>query len=287
MTKSFSPETDAVQGVLSDVTLHQEIARGGQKLVFSAESSKYGRLAVKLIRPGTKAAEKRASREIEVACRLEDPHFPRLFESKRIVIDGLEVICIYEEFLEGMSLRESLQQHRRFPEQEVAQIGCEILTALQILHDRSIVHRDVKPENVYLGSDGRCVLLDLGIARQLGEASLTDDQAFFGPLTPGYGAPEQIRNEKRSISSRTDLFALGVLLHECFAGNNPFVPDGATPAAALQNTLTLTPPRLDSLGSSARLANVVSKCTEKAAHRRFASPASALRELRPLCEVKS
>lgn len=271
----FDPDTATVQQALQDIVLQGELARGGQKLVFLAESKKHGRIAVKLIKPGSPAAESRAEREIKVAMSLDGPRFPRLFEARKVAIGGVEVVCIYEEFLCGRSLRD-LVRAGRLSAPETVRVAREILLALQVLHDRGVVHRDVKPENVFVADDGRVVLLDFGIARQLGEASLTDDQAFFGPLTPGYGAPEQIRNEKRKISSRSDIFALGVVVYECFSGSNPFVPPGAIPAEALQNSLTAVPSRLDVLGASTGLADFVATCMEKAAHRRFASASEAL-----------
>src|SRR5580658_7189314 len=258
----FDPDTADVQKALSDVVLQGEIARGGQKLVFLAESPSYGSIAVKLIKPGSIAADQRAEREIEVAKSLGPPHFPRLFEAKRVSIDGSDVICIYEEYLQGMSLRSAIQQNGRLSGPETTRIAVEVLEALETLRTMGVVHRDVKPDNIHIGADGRVVLLDLGIARQLGEASLTDDHAFFGPLTPGYGAPEQVRNEKRKISSRTDIFAIGVVMYECISGRNPFLDPGASPAQALQQTLTHAPPRLDAQGSSNCLANVVAMCME-------------------------
>jgi len=275
----FEPDTASVEQALEDVTLYNELARGGQKVVFLGESSKFGKIAVKLIKPDSGAAELRATREIEVAKSLADSHFPRLFESKKVTVCGVEVICIYEEFLEGTSLRSVLQEQVCLPGKETVMIGREISAALEILESSQVVHRDIKPENIYLAERGRVVLLDLGIARQLGVASLTDDNAIFGPLTPGYGAPEQIRNEKRAISPRTDIFALNVVMYECFSGANPFSGHGATPRDALMNTLNLSPESLETFGSSRELARVIARGMEKSPHRRFPSPTAFLRQL--------
>jgi eukaryotic-like serine/threonine-protein kinase len=278
----FSPNTVSVQEVLADVLLRGEIARGGQKIVFLAESPQFGRIAVKLIQPGSDSAEKRAQREIQVAQSIEDPHFPRIFLAKKVTIDNAEVLCIYEEYLDGEPLRSALQREGRLSARETFRIAVELVVALEILRARDVVHRDVKPENIYLVSDGRVVLLDLGIARQLGDASLTDDYAMFGPLTPGYGAPEQIGNQKRNISSRTDIFALGVVMHECLSGQNPFAQPGDSPVQTLHNTMTVVPARLDAVGVSRQMADVVCRSLEKSAHRRFPTPSALLRELQ-LC----
>src|SRR5690606_38467780 len=103
----------------------------------------------------------------------------------------------------------------------------------------------IKPENIIINNTVGTVLLDFGIARHLDLNSLTHDVALFGPLTPGYAAPEQINNEKRSISARTDLFAWGILMYEMLTGVNPFTQGCATPSEALMKTLKLEPDLLE------------------------------------------
>lgn len=279
MPSDFSPETTDVQRCLGDVVLEGEIARGGQKVVFHARSTTLGDVAVKIYKPGSPADLVRAEREVFAAQSIASSHFPRVHLSRRIVLNGDEVLCIYEEFLHGQSLRQRLTQSGRLSPEEALRIATALLAALELLQASSLVHRDIKPENIYLTEDGRVVLLDLGIARHLRQTSLTADDALFGPLTPGYGAPEQIKNEKRKISIRTDIFALGVVMYECLAGQNPFAPSGTLVAQILQNTLTLTPPRLIRPNVPARLADVVARCLEKATHRRFPSPSAMLTEI--------
>lgn len=131
-----------------------------------------------------------------------------------------------EEFLDGESLRQRLAAGPTSLS-FVREVGDVLLIALGQVEAARLVHRDIKPENIMLTHDGRIVLIDFGIARHLDAISLTSSFAMFGPMTIGYCAPEQINNQKRAISIRTDLFALGIVLYEMVTGRNPFV-DGCT-----------------------------------------------------------
>jgi serine/threonine protein kinase len=279
MSSEFAPLVAELQRILSNVSIDREIARGGQKIVFHGHSETLGDLAVKLYRPGSQEALDRARRELSAAESIDDPHFPRVYRSQTILLNNEQVVCVYEEFLHGESLREALRRRGHLSAEDTIDIIRHLLAALQILESRRLVHRDIKPENIHIGNGDRVVLLDLGIARHLSDTSLTADFALFGPLTPGYGAPEQVRNEKRRISTWTDIFALGVVAYECLQGQNPFAPPGTSPAQAMQNTLVVNPPHIVSPEVPDWLARVIDRCLQKAGHRRFPSTAAMLSEI--------
>ncbi|MEO0376987.1 MAG: serine/threonine-protein kinase, partial [Cyanobacteria bacterium P01_A01_bin.17] len=106
--------------------------------------------------------------------------------------------------------------------QDTLRIGLHLLEALRSAEQKSIVHRDVKPDNIIIDTDGNAWLIDFGLARHLNLESLTATSDYFGACTPGYAPPEQFRNQKKDIDARADLFALGVTLYECIEGKNPF-----------------------------------------------------------------
>jgi serine/threonine-protein kinase len=196
-----------------------------------------------------------------------------------VVLNGSRAVYVVEEVITGYPLRALLQNGPLTPTRCL--VICEqVLRALAIVHGNGLVHRDIKPENIKVEPGDRVRVLDFGIARHLLLTSLTADAAAMGPLTPGYGAPEQIRNEKRSIGPRTDLFAWAVVFYECWTGGNPFVAGCMTPGQALGKTLTYDPPLLSTTPPS--LAQLIQRCLNKPVHRRPPSVESVIAEFERL-----
>ena len=135
------------------------------------------------------------------------------------------------EMMAGRTLRERLRRYPRgMKPGEVLWILRDVAAGLAAAHEIGVLHRDVKPENVYLTKDGRAVLLDFGIARPVGTDRLTeadDEGVIIG--TPGYMSPEQLR--QRKLSAACDVWAAGILTYEMLAGRPPFHRSN-TPATA-------------------------------------------------------
>src|SRR5262249_279867 len=125
------------------------------------------------------------------------------------------------EYLEGQTLREVLQVQGVLPIPEAVRIATGVADALDYAHQHGVVHRDVKPDNVYLLADGRVKLTDFGIASLMLEGSLRGDGQIFG--TPSYMSPEQVAG--KVIDPRSDTFSLGVMLYEMISGRKPFPGD--------------------------------------------------------------
>jgi eukaryotic-like serine/threonine-protein kinase len=254
---------------------------GGQKYAFDATHPQYGRVAVKVLRSGSTSAEDRALREIQAVTILNGPGFSKIHAYGRVVIHSDSLIFVIEEFLDGGSLRELLNVQTKLDLKRLLTISEELLVALAEVEKHRLVHRDLKPENIMF-NNGSVVLIDFGIARHLDLPSLTQDSALVGPLTPGYAAPEQIRNDKRTISLRTDLFALGVVIYEMAAGFNPFVQGCTSANEVLQRGLTWNPLPLMRVEPSvpSELSALVSRLLSKAVHRRPSSAIEVLNEIR-------
>jgi len=133
-------------------------------------------------------------------------------------------------------------------------VATDVLYALCEAERKRIVHRDVKPENIFVApGDAKCWLLDFGIARHLELSTLTRAGVLQGPLSPGYAPPEQIQNYKDKIDCRADLFALGVTLYEALMGVNPFVSGARDVNEVLRRVMESPLPRpareLDATGN--------------------------------------
>ena len=171
------------------------------------------------------------------------------------------------ECLEGRSLRARLADGR-LDVDTALDVAVQVARGLTAAHARRIVHGDLKPENIFLGSDGRVKILDFGLATLHGEAT---GGRVTG--TVAYMAPERLRGEP--TDGRADIFALGVLLHEMLAGTRPF--EAATPDGTVAAILTQRPRRLDDVDRAVprAVADLVAHCLEKAVGDRLATAADA------------
>lgn len=256
------------QKIFSTITNLRLIGSGGQKRVFKGNHSRFGDIVLKLIELHSENTIQRALRELEIASRLESEEFSRLYEYNYIEISERRFLYVIEEYIAGETLRSFINKNGIIELTKAIDIGKSLLKGLINVHNSNLVHRDVKPENIIINNN-RIVLLDFGIARDLAKESLTADLAMFGPMTIGYAAPEQIKNQKKIICNRTDLFSWGVLMYELITGVNPFVTNAKNREEVIQNTLTKVIPRLTSGDSAIDI--IISKCLEKAVHRRPSS----------------
>ena len=200
------------------------LAQGGQKMVYRGRHDDYGEVVVKLILSAT--ANERTRREIEAVTAWQFPNVPKIYDSGVIKHTGGETTYLIEQYIQGKTLRAVLEQHDRLKTEDALGLLRTLLTTAVELEARQMVHRDIKPENILVDVGGKYWLLDFGIARHLDKTSLTATVARFGPATVGYAAPEQLRNIKKQIDIRADLFSIGVVMYEMLSGTHPF-RDGA------------------------------------------------------------
>ena len=200
--------------------LERELARGGMATVHLARDIRHGRrVAIKVLREELAAAvgAERFLEEIRVTASLQHPHILPLFDSG----SADRVLWYVMPFVEGETLRSRLAREGRLPVNVALQLAREMADALEYAHRHGVVHRDVKPENVLL-QGGHALVADFGIALALEHAGgdrLTRTGITLG--TPQYMAPEQAAGDG-AIDARTDVYALGAVLHEMLAGESPF-----------------------------------------------------------------
>jgi len=205
--------------------LEREIGRGGMATVYLAHDVKHARhVAIKVLHPELSAVlgPERFLAEIKTTANLQHPHILPLFDSGEA--NGL--LYYVTPYVEGETLRGRLERERQLPIGDAVRIATEAADALQYAHERGVVHRDVKPENILL-QNGHALVADFGIAlavEQAGGVRMTQTGLSLG--TPQYMAPEQAMGD-RHVDARADIYALGAVTYEMLAGEAPFTgPNG-------------------------------------------------------------
>ncbi len=200
-----------------------ELGRGGMGVVYRVRSPDGREAALKLILGASEGTLARFERERRLLASLgEDQGFVGLLDAR----SSPEGAWLLMPLVPGGTLRKRLEAGPLGVEETIA-LGIQLATALGKAHERGIVHRDVKPENVLFAASGRPLVADLGLAKHFDRGakgasqslSLTQQGAYKG--TAGYMAPEQLEDAK-GVGPRADVFALGAVLHECLAGRPAF-----------------------------------------------------------------
>jgi serine/threonine protein kinase len=257
--------------------------------VYRARDLRLGReVALKVVAGGvadpTRVA--RFTQEARAAAALNHPHILAVHDVGTAAVDGVETPYVVTELLQGETLRERLRRGP-LPARLATELAIQIARGLAAAHDQAIVHRDVKPENVFVTTDGTAKLLDFGLAKLrqapplTTEGSTTEGRAVgTGPGvvlgTVGYMAPEQVRGQ--AVDHRADVFALGCVLYELVTGQRAFSGDGA--ADTLAAILTRGPADLTAVaaGVSSGVDRIVRRCLAKAPEERFQSAMRRHRE---------
>ena len=254
-----------------------EIGRGGMGIVYSARDLKLKRrVAIKVLPPDLAFREeirKRFVREAQTAARLSHPHIVPI----HAVGDSGGLVYFVMAYVDGESVAARLRRRERLPAEEARRIAAETADALGLAHAMSVVHRDIKPDNILLeGTRRRVVVTDFGIAKALTAmdgGTLTGTGVAIG--TPAYMSPEQAAGEK-DIDARSDIYSLGVVAYEMLTGDLPF--KAPTVAGILLKQVTEIPTDVRELRSDCPedLATSVMRCLDKEAENRWPT-ADALR----------
>jgi serine/threonine-protein kinase len=256
---------EQLQKTLGDAyTLERELGGGGMSRVFVATEAALGRRVVVKVLPGHSAGSvsiDRFKREIQLAARLQHPHIVPLLTAGES--EGLPYFTM--PFVEGESLRVRLAKGGELPVAEGMRILREVAAALANAHEKGIVHRDIKPDNVLL-SGGAAMVTDFGVAKALSASSNAEGNAAtsLGVAlgTPAYMAPEQAAASP-NIDARADIYAWGIMAYELFAGRPPF--SGRSPQAVLAAQVSEAPEHVLKLRPAlpAALAALIMRCLEK------------------------
>jgi serine/threonine protein kinase len=256
-----------------------QVGKGGFGAVYKAEDLQFGNrlLAVKEMSLGKLSPEEFAEaadafkHEALLLAGLKHPNLPSIYD--HFSEDGRWYLAM--DFIEGETLEEHLTnaQEKLLPVQEVLQIGIQLCTVLSYLHTRqpTIVFRDLKPANVIMTPEGHIYLIDFGIARHF-KPGQTKDTIAFGSL--GYAAPEQYG--KTQSTPRTDIYSLGVTLHQLLTGNDP-----------TQTPFQFSPLQLQGQPTSPELESLIMQMLEINVNKRPDSMAVVKQELQRIATWKS
>jgi serine/threonine protein kinase len=212
-----------LQAALGDAyILERELSGGGMSRVFLGRDVMLGRQVVLKVLPPEAATQEPAARfrrEAMLVARLQHPHILPVFGVG--VVDDIQYFTM--PYVEGGSLRAHLEQHRHLPVVDARRVLSEIGDALACAHRQGIVHRDVKPENIFLERrTGRTLLADFGVALALGEPEgVTQSGTTVG--TPAYMSPEQV--DGRPLNGLSDIYSLGLVGWEMVTGQRPWSGD--------------------------------------------------------------
>lgn len=260
------------------------LGRGGMGQVYLCEHTVVGRqVAVKVLSSGLQSdagARKRFAREAKAAAVLDHPNVVLVYD----IEVGTNPPYMVMEYVDGMSWQAAVVRQGPFSPAEVANCGMQAARGLQAIADAGLIHRDIKPANLLVDRTGVVKILDLGIVRMDGEATLTLDggtRTILGTLD--YLAPEQAVDSS-GVDIRADLYALGSTLYFLLAGHPPF-PDGDVDEK-VQRKLTTDPPPLDRVRGDVppELTAVIHRLLARDSKKRYETPAEAADALQAWAE---
>jgi len=266
----------AVAALGEQYHVESEIGRGGMSVVYRARDNRLNRpVAIKVLPPELaydSAIRLRFTREAQTSAQLSHPHIVPIYD----VGERAGVAYFVMAHVTGGNLATLLGRAPRPPIEEVRRIVREIADALEYAHERGVVHRDIKPDNILLDADGgRAMVTDFGIARAIEAGSrLTVTGIAVG--TPAYMSPEQAMGE-REVDGRSDIYSLGIVAYQMLTGRLPFT--GSNPMALLLKHVNERPKPIAELRPDAPKAmrDAIERCLMKDREDRWET-AGALRD---------
>ncbi len=251
----------------------EKLGEGGMGVVYKATDTKLDRLVALKFLPDelTKSASDTARfvQEAKAAAALNHPSICTIHGIEES--DGKQFIVL--EFVDGQTLGE---KGRSINQKQAIDIAIQIADGLAAAHEKGIVHRDIKPDNIMIRKDGIALVMDFGLAKLRGVTNLTQQGSTVG--TARYMSPEQVQGEE--IDHRSDIFSLGVLMYELFSGQLPF--KGVHETALMYEIVHVDPEPMGTLKSDIppELDAIVLECLAKEKADRFQSAAEVSKELR-------
>ncbi len=243
----------------------EELGKGGMGKVYKVLDTKIEeKVALKLLNlefvPGDKTLD-RFRNELKLARKISHRHVCRMYDLSEA--EGMPYLTM--EYVSGEDLKSLIRRIGQFTVGKAVLIAHQVCEGLREAHRLGVVHRDLKPQNIMIDSEGNVRIMDFGIARSLKTKGITDTGEIFG--TPEYMSPESL--EGKEVDGRTDIYALGIILYEMLTGRVPF--EGETPltVALKQKTEIPSDPRNVNAQIPENLSHVILKCMNKEKDKRY------------------
>ncbi len=256
--------------------LEESLGSGGMGEVYLAHDGVLDRdVALKVLRSHYAADEEfaeRFRREARSAASLSHPNIVQVYDRGE-TDDGTSYIAM--EYVPGGTLKERIERLGPFGDREAAGVAFQIAEALEAAHERGVIHRDIKPQNVLMTSSGDLKVTDFGIARAASAVTSSASSAIFG--TAGYISPEQAMGEP--VGPTSDLYSLGVVLYEMLTGEQPYTAESSIAVCMKHVTEPLRPPRTLNPAVSERMNALVVKLLAKDPADRYPGAAKLLTDL--------
>lgn len=251
-----------------------QVGTGGMSDVYKAKDHALGRyVAIKVLKSEFSEDTNFVSKfrtEAQSAAVLEHPNIVNIYD----VGSESGIHYIVMEYVEGITLKTYIEKKGQLTYKEALSIAIQVGRGIQAAHAKNIVHRDIKPQNIIISTDGKVKVTDFGIARAVSENTIHSD--VMGSVH--YASPEQARNGY--VSNRSDIYSLGIVMYEMVTGRVPFDGD-STVAVAIQHLQDeMDPPSKYAPNLPISLEKIIQKCTQKSPDRRYDSMESLLIDLR-------
>ncbi len=255
--------------------IHELIGVGGMAVVYRAYDIIDDRIvAIKILKDeflGNDEFIRRFKNESKAIAVLSHPNIVKVYD----VSFGDRIQYIVEEFIDGITLKDYLDQQKEIKWKEAIHFTVQILRALQHAHEKGIVHRDIKPQNIMLLQDGTIKVTDFGIARFSRNETRTMTDKAIGSVH--YIAPEQARGDL--TDEKADIYSVGVMLYEMITGRLPFEADNAVSVAIMQLQADPKPPKEINPAIPDGLEEITLKAMQKNPVQRYQSAAEMLRDI--------
>ena len=251
-----------------------KIGAGGMSDVYKAKDHVLGRfVAIKVLKPEFSEDVGFVSTfhtEAQSAAGLEHPNIVNIYDVGSE--DGLHYIVM--EYIEGITLKTYIEKKGRLTFKEAVSIAIQVGRGIEAAHNKNIVHRDIKPQNIMISTEGKVKVMDFGIARAATSNTIHSD--VMGSVH--YSSPEQARNG--FIDGKSDIYSLGIVMYEMVTGRVPFDGDTTVSIAIQHLQEEMVPPSAYAPDLPISLEKIILKCTQKSPSRRYQNIGDLIQDLK-------